>query len=94
MNMNQIISWIGPNMDNKQHINRSSHYVNSNQSILLIRRKMDSKQHKNQSARKLQMPKSSIDATLHHNLINKTLAQTRKTRTESKEATIVNWNHT
>ena len=53
--MNQIISWIGPNMDNKPHINRSSHYVNSNQSILLIRRKMD-----------------SIDATLHHDLINKT----------------------
>jgi hypothetical protein len=42
-------------MDNKQHINQSSHYVNSNQSILLIRRKMD-----------------SIDATLHHDLINKT----------------------
>lgn len=55
---------------------------------------MDSKQHKNQSARKIQMPKSSIDATLHHNLINKTLAQTGKTRTESKEATIVNWNRT
>jgi hypothetical protein len=50
-------------MDNKQHINRSSHYVNRNQSILWIRTKMDSKQHRNQSARKMQMPKSSIDAT-------------------------------
>jgi hypothetical protein len=31
---------------------------------------------------------------LHHDLINKTLAQSGKTRTESKEVTIVNWNRT